>query len=215
MRLFLIVGGIVAVLILGIVGGGFYSLSKFHGEFTEVTQGNMEKAAGLPVVLKDISSAGLTGGAAIGEVSLLGKRSDHKPLVTFTNVKVKVDPKSMIFGVLIIESISAESVRINVESSSYGLKEIVSSLNQAGRNLEAMKDGPIVIIKSVSLPGGDFIVGGEAFGRSVQARHEFGELRLAALGENSDGAPLPKLLQQILARFTQNALGVPDFKGIL
>ena len=215
MRWLFIFAGIFVVLILGSVGGGIYALKKFHGDFMETAQGSLEKAAGLPVVIKDIQTGGFTGEAEINELVLLGKRSDHKPLITFKKVKVKVDPKSMIFGVLVIESMSAESVGINIEGSNYGLKEIVSSLDAAGKDLEALKGGPVVIIKSVSLPAGKFTVGGEAFGRPVQASHEFGELRLAALGENSDGAPLPKLLQQILAKFTQNALGVPDFKGIL
>ncbi|MBO6826972.1 MAG: hypothetical protein JJ879_12275 [Sneathiella sp.] len=215
MRWFLIVAGFLVLLLAGAAGGSVYALQKFHGEFLNTAQTNLEKASGLPILLKDISTGGITGDATIGEVSLLGTRADHKPLVTFSGVNVKVDPKSFLSGILIVDHITAEAVSINVEGTNYGLKDIATSLSAARGNVNASAEGPVVIIKSVSLPAGKFTVGGQVFGRPVQASHQFNGLRLAALGENSGGERLPKLLQQILTRFMLNALGARDLKAIL
>lgn len=204
-----------AFLIAGGGAGTYYFLKSKADSFEAVVQKHLQIATGRNIGLENVSFDLKSTTGSVEKLTIYDSAGADKPLFIFSNVKVEFDPKTILMDVVRIKGITATAIGVNISGNGSRVLDLAKSAANASKKLSTLSGKPIVIVEKVSFPAGVVTVGGSMFGMTIKKEFKFAPLKLAALGESTNGQPLPRVLNQITGNMTGRVLSLPHFRSVL
>lgn len=218
-------GGVVAVLVVLVVGVGVFLYSSLDSLVKKAIETVGSEVAGVPVTVSEVKISLTEGKASLKGLAVGNPKGFTTPkAMSFGEIAIAIDTGSVTANPVVIKDITVASPEVTVELGEKGSNLDVIQSNIAGKggkseasssSSSSSSDGGAdkkLVIDRLALTGGTVKLATQL--PDVQSTAKLGDIVLTGIGRKSGGASASEVAAQVLNAVTKSAVNSAKNLGV-